>query len=96
MKTETHFRCLLILWRLIYSCRHVNKIDFFELNCFADAVEGIDAQVIDGYIIHDQESKSEVQVPYPLSENSQVRSGRAFHHGRFIMGLRKAAMAEPK
>nr|XP_025726888.1 squalene monooxygenase isoform X1 [Callorhinus ursinus] len=60
-----------------------------------DAVEGIDAQVVDGYIIHDQESKSEVQIPYPLSENSQVRSGRAFHHGRFIMGLRKAAMAEP-
>ncbi|XP_032271366.1 squalene monooxygenase isoform X2 [Phoca vitulina] len=60
-----------------------------------DAVEGIDAQVVDGYIIHDQESTSEVQIPYPLSENSQVRSGRAFHHGRFIMGLRKAAMAEP-
>ncbi|KAF0886715.1 squalene monooxygenase [Crocuta crocuta] len=60
-----------------------------------DAVEGIDAQVIHGYVIHDQESKSEVHIPYPLSENSQVQSGRAFHHGRFIMGLRKAAMAEP-
>uniref|UniRef100_A0A673ULX9 Squalene monooxygenase n=1 Tax=Suricata suricatta TaxID=37032 RepID=A0A673ULX9_SURSU len=60
-----------------------------------DAVEGIDAQVVHGYVIHDQESKSEVHIPYPLSENSQVQSGRAFHHGRFIMGLRKAAMAEP-
>ncbi|GAB5584232.1 squalene monooxygenase [Prionailurus iriomotensis] len=60
-----------------------------------DAVEGIDAQVVHGYIIHDQESKSEVHIPYPLSETSQVQSGRAFHHGRFIMGLRKAAMAEP-
>uniref|UniRef100_A0A8C9QRK8 Squalene monooxygenase n=1 Tax=Spermophilus dauricus TaxID=99837 RepID=A0A8C9QRK8_SPEDA len=60
-----------------------------------DTVEGLDAQSINGYIIHDWESKSEVQIPYPLSEDNQVQSGRAFHHGRFIMGLRKAAMAEP-
>lgn len=60
-----------------------------------DTVEGLDAQVVHGYIVHDQESKSEVQIPYPLTENSQVQSGRAFHHGRFIMSLRKAAMAEP-
>ncbi|XP_058524476.1 squalene monooxygenase [Ochotona princeps] len=60
-----------------------------------DTVEGLDAQTIHGYIIHDQESQSEVQIPYPLSESSQVQSGRAFHHGRFIMSLRKAAMAEP-
>ncbi|KAF4022233.1 hypothetical protein G4228_014011 [Cervus hanglu yarkandensis] len=60
-----------------------------------DTVEGIDAQVVNGYIIHDQESKTEVQIPFPLSENNHVQSGRAFHHGRFIMHLRKAAMAEP-
>nr|XP_012640815.1 squalene monooxygenase [Microcebus murinus] len=60
-----------------------------------DTVEGFDAQVVHGYMIHDRESKSEVQIPYPLSENNQVQSGRAFHHGRFIMSLRKAAMAEP-
>ncbi|XP_057590933.1 squalene monooxygenase [Hippopotamus amphibius kiboko] len=60
-----------------------------------DTVEGIDSQLVNGYIIHDQESKSEVQIPFPLSENGHVQSGRAFHHGRFIMNLRKAAMAEP-
>ncbi|XP_014709526.1 squalene monooxygenase [Equus asinus] len=60
-----------------------------------DAVEGIDAQFVNGYMIHDQDSKSHVHIPYPVSENSQVQSGRAFHHGRFIMSLRKAAMAEP-
>ncbi|KAI5140504.1 Squalene Monooxygenase [Manis pentadactyla] len=49
----------------------------------------------DGYMIHDQESKSEVQIPYPLLENNQVQSGRAFHRGGLIMSLRKAAMAEP-
>ncbi|XP_012664868.1 squalene monooxygenase [Otolemur garnettii] len=60
-----------------------------------DTVDGLDAQVVHGYMIHDRDSKSEVQIPYPLSENNQVQSGRAFHHGRFIMSLRKAAMAEP-
>ncbi|XP_077023755.1 squalene monooxygenase isoform X2 [Tamandua tetradactyla] len=60
-----------------------------------DTVEGFDAQVVNGYIIHDQENKPEVQIPFPLAENNQVQSGRAFHHGKFIMSLRKAAMAEP-
>ncbi|KAB1258225.1 Squalene monooxygenase [Camelus dromedarius] len=60
-----------------------------------DTVEGIDAQVVSGYIIHDVENKSEVQIPFPLAEDNHVQSGRAFHHGRFIMSLRKAAMAEP-
>ncbi|NXL85849.1 ERG1 monooxygenase, partial [Alectura lathami] len=60
-----------------------------------DTVEGIDAQVVNGYIIHDLESKAEVEIPYPTSEDSRVVSGRAFHHGQFIMGLRRAAMAEP-
>lgn len=75
---------------------HVNEIGIFELNSFADDVEGTDPQVVHGYIIQDQESKSEVQIPYPLSENNQVQSGRAFHRGGLIMSLRKAAMAEPK
>nr|BAE36598.1 unnamed protein product [Mus musculus] len=60
-----------------------------------DTVEGLNAHHIHGYIVHDYESRSEVQIPYPLSETNQVQSGIAFHHGRFIMSLRKAAMAEP-
>lgn len=60
-----------------------------------DTVEGIDAQVVDGYMIHDMENKSSVHIPFPLLENNQVQNGRAFHHGKFIMSLRKAAMAEP-
>lgn len=60
-----------------------------------DTVEGIDAQFVHGYVVHDRESKSDVLVPYPLLEDNRVQSGRAFHHGRFIMSLRKAAMAEP-
>ncbi|XP_078396087.1 squalene monooxygenase [Cetorhinus maximus] len=58
-------------------------------------VEGLDAHIVNGYVIHDMESKTEVEIPYPLDENSQVQYGTAFHHGRFIMGLRNAARAEP-
>ncbi|NXU47308.1 ERG1 monooxygenase, partial [Turnix velox] len=59
-----------------------------------DTVEGIDSQIVNGYIVHDRESKSEVEIPYPTTEDGRVMSGRAFHHGQFIMGLRRAAMAE--
>lgn len=58
------------------------------------SVEGLDAHVINGYVIHDIESNTEVEIPYPQAGEG-VHGGRAFHHGRFIMGLRRAAMAEP-
>lgn len=59
------------------------------------AVEGLDAHLVNGYVIHDMESSTEVEIPYPQAEES-IQCGRAFHHGRFIMGLRRAALAEPK
>ncbi|KAG8441636.1 hypothetical protein GDO86_010716 [Hymenochirus boettgeri] len=59
-----------------------------------DAVEGLDAHVVHGYVVHNIESKTEVEIPYPLNEDKQLQCGRAFHHGRFIMGLRRIAMAE--
>lgn len=62
---------------------------------YLGTVEGLDAHVIGGYVIHDTESLSEVEIPYPRDECG-VQSGRAFHHGRFIMGLRCAALKEPK
>ncbi|XP_053467268.1 squalene monooxygenase [Ictalurus furcatus] len=58
------------------------------------AAEGMDAHVISGYVVHDTESLSEVEIPYPQDECG-VQSGRAFHHGRFITGLRRAALDEP-
>ncbi|XP_061462503.1 squalene monooxygenase-like isoform X3 [Rhineura floridana] len=60
-----------------------------------EAVEGIDAHTINGYVVRDLETKSEVEMPYSAITNGQIQSGRAFHHGRFIMGLRRTAMAEP-
>ncbi|KAK7885979.1 hypothetical protein WMY93_025600 [Mugilogobius chulae] len=58
------------------------------------SVEGLDAHVVNGYVIHDRDSGAEVEIPYPQADG-EVQCGRAFHHGRFIMGLRKAAMAQP-
>ncbi|MED6233347.1 hypothetical protein ATANTOWER_010496 [Ataeniobius toweri] len=58
------------------------------------SVEGLDAHQVNGYVIHDMESQSEVEIPYPR-EKGRVQCGRAFHHGRFIVGLRRAAVAEP-
>ncbi|KAM3615298.1 uncharacterized protein V6R79_026211 [Siganus canaliculatus] len=58
------------------------------------SVEGLDAHLVNGYVIHDMETRAEVEIPYPQEEQS-VHCGRAFHHGRFIMGLRRAALAEP-
>ncbi|XP_010738385.3 squalene monooxygenase [Larimichthys crocea] len=57
-------------------------------------VEGLDAHLVNGYVIHDMESSAEVEIPYPQADEN-IQCGRAFHHGRFIMGLRRAALAEP-
>ncbi|MEQ2217202.1 hypothetical protein XENOCAPTIV_028899 [Xenoophorus captivus] len=70
-----------------------NMVQILSLDLFC-SVEGLDAHQVNGYVIHDMESQSEVEVPYPR-EKGRVQCGRAFHHGRFIVGLRRAAMAEP-
>ena len=57
----------------------------------AEATEGIDAHTVYGYVIHDDDSKSRVDLSYPLDEHKKVSTGRSFHHGRFIMGLRREA-----
>lgn len=62
--------------------------------------EDLDAHVIKGYVIHNLEAKTEVVVPYPKEsdrsgDTEKTISGRAFHHGRFIMSLRKQAQREP-
>ncbi|XP_044064522.1 squalene monooxygenase [Siniperca chuatsi] len=58
------------------------------------SVQGLDAHLVNGYVLHDTESSTEVEIPYPQAEES-IQCGLAFHHGRFIMGLRRAALSEP-
>jgi len=48
-----------------------------------------------GYVIHDVGKGVNVHIPYP-AESDALKGGCGFHHGRFIMALRKAAQAEPK
>uniref|UniRef100_A0A8C4PYG7 Squalene monooxygenase n=1 Tax=Eptatretus burgeri TaxID=7764 RepID=A0A8C4PYG7_EPTBU len=56
-----------------------------------DAIQGADVQAVHGYIVHDGETGQEVQIPYPEGADGKVQCGQAFHHGRFISGLRKKA-----
>ena len=51
----------------------------------AHCVEDIDCHIIRGYLIH--EGKRSVHISYP----TDCDSGRAFHHGRFVMALRATA-----
>ncbi|KAI0338693.1 squalene monooxygenase [Trametopsis cervina] len=51
-------------------------------------VEGIDAVPVHGYAV--VLGGQPVHIPYPDS-----RTGRSFHHGRFIQALRKKAIAAP-
>ena len=64
-----------------------------------ECTENIDAHSIKGYVIHETKSNTQVHVPYPEDETDQCKqilSGRAFHHGRFVMALRSAAKKEKK
>lgn len=71
-------------------------ITLLMLYVFADCVEGFDAHEVKGYVIHDLDTKAEVQIPYPSSDDNAVISGRAFHHGKFVMALRRKAQNEKK
>jgi len=59
-----------------------------------DATEGIDAHTIQGYVLHDTLTHTQVHVPYPEDLGEGLSSGKAFHHGRFVMALRAAAQQQ--
>ena len=51
---------------------------------------------MEGYVIHDLDTNSKVDLSYPKDEAENLQTGRAFHHGRFVMGLRRAAMEQER
>ena len=57
-----------------------------------DAVEGIDAHIVHGYVLHNQGSV--VELSYPKDDEGNVITGRSFHHGRFVMELRRQAKSK--
>jgi squalene monooxygenase len=59
-----------------------------------ECLEGIDSIPVEGYYV--SYFKDPVTIPYPKpTPTSPPPEGRCFHHGRFVMKLREAAMACP-
>ena len=52
-------------------------------------MEDIDAHIVYGYVIHNKAAT--VELNYPSYDNGDIITGRSFHHGRFVMGLRQEA-----
>eukprot|EP01134_Creolimax_fragrantissima_P008290 CFRG8290T1 len=57
-----------------------------------DCVDSIDAITEKGYIVQYQDQS--IMLEYPKDESGNTIVGRSFHHGRFIMKLREAAMKQ--
>ena len=55
------------------------------------AIDKIDACRMEGYVVHNAVTNTHVQLPYPSDVGGAIINGYAFHHGRFVMGLRKLA-----
>ena len=61
------------------------------------SLEDTDCHTVFGYVIHDCNSNTSVALSYPVKNGSgKIETGRSFHHGRFVSGLRKQAIKEPK
>lgn len=59
-----------------------------------NSLEGCEALKFQGFQIHDLVNKIKNNLCFRLDENEDTEDGRSFRHGRFVMGLRKIAMAE--
>lgn len=70
--------------RIVGELLQPGGVDALHKLGMEQALEGIDAVTIKGYeVIYEGKP---VEVPY-----TQSRTGRGFHHGRFVMNLRKVA-----
>lgn len=80
--------------RIIGELLQPGGVQALEQLGLRDCLEGIDAIPVRGY--HVSYQGDTVDIPYPKeTPSSPAPEGRAFHHGRFIMKLREAAMACP-
>ena len=68
----------------------------YSRSLYVGAVEGIDSHIVHGYVIHDRDSNSMVKLTYPIDDAGNIQTGRSFHHGRFVMGLRKQAKQQER
>ena len=69
---------------------------YTDSNFVSECLSGLDAHTHYGYMIHEMTAKATVHIPYPRTDKGDKQFGKAFHHGRFVMALRKAARKEKK
>ena len=74
--------------RIVGELLQPGGVDALKTLKMTSSIEGIDAITVAGYVL--VESGDMVQIPYPKD-----KEGRSFHHGRFIMGLRRVALENP-
>lgn len=71
--------------RIVGELLQPGGVEALKILDMSPALEGIDAITVSGYIL--VEGGDTVKIPYPKG-----KEGRSFHHGRFIMGLRRIAL----
>ncbi|KAE8348921.1 squalene epoxidase-domain-containing protein [Aspergillus coremiiformis] len=80
--------------RIIGELLQPGGVQALERLGLADCLEGIDAIPSQGFYVSYFDNS--VTMPYPKdTPSSPLPLGRSFHHGRFIMKLREAALACP-
>ncbi|GAB1213184.1 Squalene epoxidase [Aspergillus terreus] len=80
--------------RIVGELLQPGGVQALEQLGLADCLEGIDAIPVEGYYV--SYFGNAVSIPYPKPTPSSPRpEGRSFHHGRFVMKLREAALACP-
>lgn len=78
--------------RIVGELLQPGGVSALEALGLRNCLEDIDAVLVKGYqCIYHTES---VGIPYTSDENKKSYEGRSFHHGKFVMALRKAALAE--
>ncbi|KAI8590898.1 squalene epoxidase-domain-containing protein [Geranomyces variabilis] len=77
--------------RIVGELLQPGGVQALKLLGLEDCLEGIDAVPCSGYAVFYEPEK--VLVPYPADKTPN--SGRSFHHGRFVMNLRRAARSAP-
>ncbi len=78
--------------RIVGELLQPGGVDTLSKLGLRDCLEGIDAVVVKGYqCLYHEES---VEIPYTKDVEDKAYEGRSFHHGRFVMKLRDAALKE--
>ena len=84
-----HLRTLGLLGKFVLV--HGRRSDPDSMN--VDCLEGIDSPQVHGYAVFNGTESAELT--YPPNSDGSLPIGRSFHHGRFVMKLREAAMNAP-